>query len=190
MSSCWTMSPNRSSVASGSRGTRTHKRDAPAACFQDRFLIQPDDFRIQVAGVGIEPTPPGSEPSVTASSNYPARRSRAKGQESRAGQEVHIIISGSRLSTLDSRLSTLRSRLNCGGRNRTCGLVVQSHEFLPTETTPQCEEGRVGLEPTRGCLTDTCSAAELPTRIRGLPRFACILPIGRRRTLLLFSLEG
>lgn len=54
--------------------------------------------------------------------------------------------------------------VNCGGRNRTCGLVVQSHEFLPAETTPQREEGRVGLEPTRGCLTNTCSAAELPTQ--------------------------
>lgn len=59
---------------------------------------------------------------------------------------------------------------NCGGRNRTCGLVVQSHEFLPAETTPQWEEGRTtlravpGLEPTRGCLTNTCSAAELPTQ--------------------------
>ena len=33
---------------SGSRGTRTHKRDSPAACFQDRFLSQPDDFRNQL----------------------------------------------------------------------------------------------------------------------------------------------
>ena len=50
-SSCWTMSP----FFSGSRGTRTHKRDSPATCFQDRLLIRPDDFR-EVAGVGIEPT--------------------------------------------------------------------------------------------------------------------------------------
>ena len=27
-----------------------------ATCFQDRFLIRPDDFRLQAAGVGIEPT--------------------------------------------------------------------------------------------------------------------------------------
>ena len=40
----------------GSRGTRTHKRLLAATCFQDRLLIQPDDFR-KVAGVGIEPTP-------------------------------------------------------------------------------------------------------------------------------------
>jgi hypothetical protein len=40
---------------SGSRGTRTHNGSA-AACFQNRFLIQPDDFRLQAAGVGIEPT--------------------------------------------------------------------------------------------------------------------------------------
>ena len=65
--------PECSSPASGSRGTRTHKRNVPAACFQDRFLIRPDDFRnLQVAGVGIEPTPPGSEPSIATSSDYPA----------------------------------------------------------------------------------------------------------------------
>ena len=29
---------------------------------------------------------------------------------------------------------------------------------------PAIKEGRVGLEPTRGCLTNTCSAAELPTQ--------------------------
>ena len=40
---------------SGSRGTRTHNGSA-AACFQNRFLIRPDDFRLQAAGVGIEPT--------------------------------------------------------------------------------------------------------------------------------------
>ena len=39
---------------SGSRGTRTHNGTA-AACFQDRFLIQPDDFRGQAAVAGIEP---------------------------------------------------------------------------------------------------------------------------------------
>ena len=50
--------PECSSPASGSRGTRTHKRDVPAACFQDRFLIQSDDFRRNLpnARVGIEPT--------------------------------------------------------------------------------------------------------------------------------------
>ena len=45
------------SSSSGSRGTRTHNGKA-AACFQDRFLIRPDDFRAfnQAPGVGIEPT--------------------------------------------------------------------------------------------------------------------------------------
>ena len=65
--------PECSSSPSGSRGTRTHKRVFLAACFQDRFLIRPDDFRsLRVAGVGIEPTPPGSEPSIATSSDYPA----------------------------------------------------------------------------------------------------------------------
>ena len=30
-------------------------------CFRDRLLIRPDDFRFQVAGAGIEPTPGRSE---------------------------------------------------------------------------------------------------------------------------------
>jgi hypothetical protein len=30
-------------------------------CFQDRLLIRPDDFRLQAAGAGIEPTPRRSE---------------------------------------------------------------------------------------------------------------------------------
>ena len=34
-----------SSVVSGSRGTRTHKRLSAATCFRDRLLIRPDDFQ-------------------------------------------------------------------------------------------------------------------------------------------------
>ena len=30
--------------------------DCAATCFQDRFLIRPDAFRLQAAGAGIEPT--------------------------------------------------------------------------------------------------------------------------------------
>jgi hypothetical protein len=59
---------------------------------------------------------------------------------------------------------------SCGGRIRTCGLVVQSNGFLPAETTPHHEEGRAGLAPAQWCLTGTCSAAELPTRIKSALR--------------------
>ena len=49
---------------SGSRGTRTPKR-ITAHCFQDSFLIQPDDFQIQPksknARAGFEPAPRRSE---------------------------------------------------------------------------------------------------------------------------------
>ena len=67
-----------SSVFSGSRGTRTHKRDELATCFQDRALIRSDDFRMSpfapqkqrpfsekkatvAAGAGVEPTSQRSE---------------------------------------------------------------------------------------------------------------------------------
>jgi hypothetical protein len=47
---------------------------------------------------------------------------------------------------------------------------VQSNGFLSAETTPHYEEGRAGLEPAQWCLTGTCSAAELPTRIKSALR--------------------
>lgn len=58
MSSCWTMSPFLRAEAVGLEPTS----DLVAACFRDRFLIQPDDFRnLSAAEVGIEPTPRRSE---------------------------------------------------------------------------------------------------------------------------------
>ena len=36
--------------AGGSRGTRTHKRQAAATCFQDRLLIRPDGFPLSSCG--------------------------------------------------------------------------------------------------------------------------------------------
>ena len=45
---------------SGSRGTRTHNEPSARACFRDRFLIQPDDFRfLSVVAILIcmNPTP-------------------------------------------------------------------------------------------------------------------------------------
>jgi hypothetical protein len=144
------------SSPSGSRGTRTHKRDVPAACFQDRFLIQSDDFRKQqVAGVGIEPTPPGSEPSIATSSDYPAtsvcRMTRCSTNSSRnAGAGIEPAPPGSKPS------------------------IAANSDY------PAIKEGRVGLEPTHRCLTNTCSAAELPTQSK--------VPCGNRTRLS--SLEG
>ncbi len=76
-SSYWTMSP--SNLASGSRGTRTHKRREAATCFQDRLLIRPDDFRScrtkKLRELESNQRPPGSEPGATTSSSYPGIRS-------------------------------------------------------------------------------------------------------------------
>ncbi len=62
-------------LASGSRGTRTHKRRLAATCFQDRLLIRPDDFRScrskKFRGLESNQRPPGSEPGATTSSSCP-----------------------------------------------------------------------------------------------------------------------
>ena len=51
VSSSWTMGPvKRKARDSNPQADRT------ATCFQDRLLIRPDAFRLQAAGVGIEPT--------------------------------------------------------------------------------------------------------------------------------------
>ena len=90
------------SSSSGSRGTRTHNGKA-AACFQNRFLIRPDDFRLQAAGAGIEPTSRRSERPVLPL-NDPAS-----------------------VFFADTHRPRQNRRQGSGGRNRTCDLVVQSH---------------------------------------------------------------
>ncbi len=43
-----------------------------ATCFQDRLLIQPDDFRCKLRELESNQRPPGSEPGVATNSDYPA----------------------------------------------------------------------------------------------------------------------
>lgn len=65
-----------SSIPSGSRGTRTHKR-LPVTYFQDRLLIQPDDFRIQMDVLRrqeLNLRTRGSKPRISTSRNYSAGR--------------------------------------------------------------------------------------------------------------------
>ena len=81
-------------------------------CFQNRLLIRPDDFRLQAAGAGIEPTSRRSERPVLPL-NDPASVFFA---------------------------NTHRPRQVCrqgsGGRNRTCDLVVQSHASRTNSDDP------------------------------------------------------
>ncbi len=68
--------PSLGAIGGGSRGTRTHKRPAAAACFQDRSLIQPDGCRqcwlpVKFRGLESNQRPPRSERGVTTSSNCP-----------------------------------------------------------------------------------------------------------------------
>ena len=72
-------------LASGSRGTRTHKRREAATCFQDRLLIRPDDFRScrskKLRELESNQRPPGSEPGATTSSSYPGMCFREFGEK-------------------------------------------------------------------------------------------------------------
>ena len=103
-------------------GTRVVKQRKPwdsnpqtvcaVACFQDRFLIRPDDFRLQAAGAGIEPTSRRSERPVLPL-NDPAS-----------------------VFSPDTHRPRQVRRQGSGGRNRTCDLVVQSHASRTNSDDP------------------------------------------------------
>jgi hypothetical protein len=134
---------------SGSRGTRTHN-GVIRTCFQDRLLIRPDDFRFQVAGAGIEPTPERSERPVLPLDD-PASVSKVRG----AGLEPAS--PGSKPGSLplaDPRecpagiepalpawkAGTFAARpraQSCGGRNRTCVGAINSRLPVPARVPPQ-----------------------------------------------------
>ena len=62
-----------SSVVSGSRGTRTHKRLSAATCFRDRLLILPDDFRDrELRGQDSNLRTRDSKSRISTDRNYPA----------------------------------------------------------------------------------------------------------------------
>lgn len=143
-SSYWTISPKSISEShrnlvdlqpSGSRGTRTHKRVAPATCFQDRALIQPDDFRIneQISApkgrVGLEPTHGHSTSACSAAElPLPSR-----------------VLCGNR-----TRVSRVEAWRLCRSAKSTCRLNKNMHETIEKrDPIPDllCKH-QVGLEPT------------------------------------------
>lgn len=130
------------------------RRDHPVSVIRTSFDICLSTFAIPIAGAGIEPAPPGSEPSVTASSNYPADVLREESPESRVRFAQILnpcpwpLASDSNLRGQESNLRTRRSK----------------RRISTSRNYPASKEGRVGLEPTHWCLTGTCSAAELPTQ--------------------------
>ena len=155
MSSCWTMSPNVRRQRAEAVGLEPTSGMFPPPVFKTGSSSSRMTSVNNAAGVGIEPTPPGSEPSIATSSDYPA---------------------------IGVRQMT-RPRLRC---SQIAGAGIEpappgsKPSIAANSDYPAMEEGRVGLEPTRGCLTNTCSAAELPTQSR--------VPCGNRTRLS--SLEG
>ena len=100
-------------IVSGSRETRTHKSRSRPPVFKTGSSSGRMASDCKLRELESNQRPPGSEPGVTTSSNYPA---------SFLFNDTHTFA---------------RFASSCGGRSRTCGHVVQSHVFLPTETTPQ-----------------------------------------------------
>ena len=88
-----------------------------------------------VAGAGIEPTSRRSERRILPL-NDPARLvcpETPSFARCSSVLETTLIHAAAGTGTARRVVHLWRS---CGGRNRTCGRVVQSHAFLPAETTP------------------------------------------------------
>ena len=92
---------------------------------------------------GLEPSFPGCKPEVVAAGPRDHDHLlKAEAVRLELTSEMHsppVFKTGSSSSRMTS--------MNCGGRNRTCGPVVQSNGFLPSETTPHREECPVEIEP-------------------------------------------
>jgi hypothetical protein len=135
------------------------------ACFRDRPLIRPDDFRTVVVfklrGLESNQRPPDSESGVTTSSNCPAAsfHRRAFKVSRGSGRRIRTFIAcfkdrrptisrsprvpcGSRthLAGLEDRhlCRSAKGTMNtsCGGRNRTCVPAVNSRLPVPARAPP------------------------------------------------------
>lgn len=59
-------------------------------------------------------------------------------KESNLSSPLHLISDNGFTGHRGEHDPDVISFFSCGGRNRTCGPVVQSNGFLPAETTPHC----------------------------------------------------
>lgn len=116
--------PNRRVLfsASSSGGTRTH-----SILGSSQVPDPAGRLPCKLRELESNQRPPGSEPGVTTNSDCPA----------------------SFLFSDTCAFAWFAS--SCGGRSRTCGLVVQSHGFLPTETTPQSANQSARRESNPPC---------------------------------------
>ena len=142
VSSYWTISPCCSAEVEGLEPPSGQA----AGCFQNSVLIQPDDFRPKLRELESNQRPPVSETGIayqqrrSRSIEYPFRGTTAPAlilpHRSAASVALPTAITPHHSLFYDTCLY-LRFASSCGGRSRTCGHMVQSHVFLPTETTPQ-----------------------------------------------------
>ena len=134
-SSCWTMSPT--CLLSGRRGTRTPKRLAPPPVFGTGSSSgRMPSVSHKLRGLESNQRPPGSEPGVTTSSNYPGS---SWNQRHVVCVAVRVCSSGRRNRTSVSwfkarRPAASRSpivalsssfRVPCGNRTRFAGLEAR-----------------------------------------------------------------
>ena len=149
---------------SGSRGTRTHKGITPPV-----FKTGSSSGRmtsVELRGLESNQRPPGSEPGVATSSNHPAvlftirdspwaKKVRGGGFEppspaSKAGSlplaDPRECPAGVEPTSPAWKAGTFAARpraQSCGGRNRTCVGVINSHLPVPPRVPPQCESARL-----------------------------------------------
>src|SRR5262249_49577795 len=93
-------------------------------------------------GVGIEPTPPGSEPGVTTSSNYPGIIERKERESNPQDLAVFRFRDGCH------RPLACPSGTSCPGWIRTSTLPVNSRLRYPLRHGTIGRVGAVGFEPT------------------------------------------
>ena len=111
------------SSSSGSRGTRTHKRSVPSPVFKTGSSSgrMTSVHSIKLRGLESNQRPPGSEPGVTTSSNYPGIRRGYRSRVQARGEGIEPPSPGSKPGSVP--LAHPRScRVPCGNRTRLSSL--------------------------------------------------------------------
>ena len=146
-------------------------------CFQDRFLIRPDAFRLQAAGAGIEPTSRRSErpvlPLDDPAEGFCSRHLSERVRSHKVRETRRLVVRG--WAPTPTATTPDGTRVPCGNRTRLASL--EGWSLCRSAKGTCCEAEREGVEPSRPLGSSGFQPGPVTDRV-ALP-FRCCLSAAR-----------